>query len=160
MGTHVDFPRHFIKDGSAAHDTCLENFTGRSVVYEFGNKTCIGVDDIKDIPFDKGDIFIIKSLRNEELLKNDEFTFDFTGIDEDAAKFIVNKGVKAIGINYYSIEGPGEFPVHKTLLENGVMIIEGLNLTGVAPGIYTIFFFPLKIENGNGAPVRAVLMEE
>ncbi|HEX9063019.1 MAG TPA: cyclase family protein [Clostridia bacterium] len=160
MGTHVDFPRHFIKDGSAAHDTCLENFTGRAVVYEFGDKTCIGVDDMKDIPFYKGDVFIIKSLRNEALLKKGEFTFNFTGIDEDAAKYIVNKGVKAVGINYYSIEGPGKFPVHKTLLENGVMIIEGLSLAEVAPGMYTIFFFPLKIENGNGAPVRAVLMEE
>ena len=46
---------------------------------------------------------------------------------------------------------------HHALLEAGIWIIEGLNLSGIAPGIYELICLPLRIEGGDGAPSRALL---
>jgi arylformamidase len=70
----------------------------------------------------------------------------------------VEKGVKLIGIDYLSIEGlQGEGEVHRLLLDNGVVILEGLNLSGIDSGSYELICLPLKIKGGDGSPVRAVL---
>ena len=63
-----------------------------------------------------------------------------------------------MGIDYLSIErfsGSGE--VHRLLLANGTVILEGLNLDGIEEGEYELICLPLKIVEGDGAPVRAIL---
>jgi arylformamidase len=57
-------------------------------------------------------------------------------------------------------KGAGGHPVHHTLLENGVVIVEGLNLSEVEPGDYTFACLPLRITGGDGGPARAVLIED
>ena len=69
-------------------------------------------------------------------------------------------GVKTLGMDYLSIEqfGSKDFPVHKRLLGRGVLIIEGLDLSTVSAGTYTLVCLPLNLQGVDGAPARAILM--
>jgi arylformamidase len=73
---------------------------------------------------------------------------------------VVDRGIGLIGVDFLSVEqkGAAGHPVHHILLENGVVIIEGLNLSEVEPGTYTLVCLPLKIVDGDGGPARALLV--
>ena len=70
-------------------------------------------------------------------------------------------GIKVVGVDYLSVDQYQDMarPAHHILLGAGVVIIEGLDLTGVPPGDYELFCLPLKIKDGNGAPARVFLRE-
>lgn len=77
----------------------------------------------------------------------------------DGARYLVERGIRLVGIDYLSIEAfdaPGH-PVHRLLLGAGVVILEGLCLTGVEPGVYELLCLPLPVKGIDGAPCRAVL---
>jgi len=160
-GTHVDMPKHFIDGGKSTEDIDLNKFMGRAKVFEFDKLVDIDEEDLKNLDIDEDDIVILKIKKNGELLRQKEFFKDYVSISEDAASFLVDRRVKGVGINYFSIEKyeSDTFPVHRILLENEIVIIEGLNLEEVQHGLYDIFCLPLKFENGNGSPVRAVLVK-
>ena len=83
---------------------------------------------------------------------------DFAHLTPDGARYLVDRGIKLIGIDYLSIEGfHGDGEVHRLLLDNGAVILEGLNLSGIVSGRYELICLPLKIRDGDGSPVRAVL---
>lgn len=162
VGTHVDVPLHFYKDGKSTADIELERFMGRAKVFEIEEDVEVGAGHLKGMDIDEDDIVLLNIKKNEELLKKQEFCKDFVGISEEAAKYLVDLKVKGIGINYFSIEGfyAETYPVHQILLKNEITIIEGLNLQDVEPGEYQIYCFPLKFKGGNGSPTRAVLIRE
>jgi arylformamidase len=89
------------------------------------------------------------------------FRTDFTYLEPDAALALVERGVRLVGIDYLSVEkfDSKDFQTHITLLERGVVIVEGLDLREVAAGDYELICLPLKLADGtgDGAPARAVL---
>jgi arylformamidase len=86
------------------------------------------------------------------------FQEDFIALDEEAAEYLVELGVKVIGVDYLSVAPfTDPEPTHKTLLEAGVLIIEGLDLSGIEPGEYILYCLPLKIGGSDGAPARVLL---
>ena len=91
----------------------------------------------------------------------DGFRSDFTYLTPDAAKLLVEQGVVLVGIDYLSIEKSGSpgHPVHVTLLEKEVVILEGADLRGIDPGDYELICLPLKYigGGGDGAPARTFL---
>lgn len=158
-GTHVDAPLHFIVDGKDVADVDLRRFMGRAKVFDVGmnqsitasvlEKLCIGYDDI-----------VLFKTRNGRLWDMPSFNPDFVYISEDAAWWLVRKGVKCVGIDYLSVEKFHQegAPTHHILLSHEIGIIEGLDLRKVEAGVYYLICLPLKIVNGNGSPVRAVLL--
>ena len=88
---------------------------------------------------------------------------DFTHITPDGARSLVEAGVKLVGIDYLSVErfDTTDFATHVTLLSRGIVIVEGLDLSGVAGGVYELICLPLKIAGGlgDGAPARAILRD-
>ncbi|HYF75336.1 MAG TPA: cyclase family protein [Candidatus Nitrosocosmicus sp.] len=159
-GTHVDVPLHFVRDGKDTASIELDRFAGRAKVFEFDSQIEVDVAALEGLDITKDDIVLLKALRNEKLLLDNVFHKDYIYLSTEAASFLVKKGIKAVGINYFSIEKfnlPGN-ATHKMLLENGVIIIEGLKLDGVLPGEYQGVFLPLKFEGGNGSPTRAILI--
>jgi len=87
------------------------------------------------------------------------FQTDFVGLSEDGADYLVRRGVKLVGIDYLSIAPYKQSrPTHEILLSGGVVIVEGLNLSEVSQGRYTIYCLPLKLENCDGSPARAILI--
>lgn len=99
--------------------------------------------------------------KNSEFWKTpiSSFREDFVGITPDGARWLIAHGVKLVGIDYISIAQYGKgHEVHDILLTGGALIIEGLNLDGVAPGMYELFCAPLKLVGREAAPARAVLL--
>jgi arylformamidase len=91
--------------------------------------------------------------------KINEFTKDFVGVSEDGSDWLVQKGVKLVGNDYLSIATYLQsIPVHRILLEQGIVILEGLDLSGVSPGFYELFCLPLKLVGSDGAPARVILI--
>jgi arylformamidase len=90
------------------------------------------------------------------------FPDEYVSLSADGARWLVSRGIRLIGIDFLSIEARGApgHPTHRTLLEAGVVILEGLDLSGVEPGTYTLVCAPLTIAGADGAPARAVLLED
>ncbi len=86
---------------------------------------------------------------------------DFAGLTENTARFLVDSGVRLVGVDTLSVDSleSSTLTVHHVLLEAGVIILEGLDLSAVPPGDYELLCLPLKIQDGDGAPARAVLRE-
>ncbi len=160
-GTHVDVPLHFVRDGKDTATIELDRFVGRAKVFEFDSQVEVDVAALEGLDIIKDDIVLLKALKNEKLLRDSAFNKDYVYLSTEAAAFLVQKGIKAVGINYFSIEKFNLLgnTTHKMLLENGVVIIEGLKLEEVMPGEYQGVFLPLKLKGGNGSPARAILIK-
>jgi len=158
-GTHVDPPYHFEPGGKKADELPLDAMMGPALVVE-----CRG--DVIDRQFLEGAGLagaerVLFKTRNSESLAAGRFREDFVYLTPDAAEYLLGLGVRLVGIDYLSIEkfhSPGH-AVHHAFLKAGVVIVEGLDLSGVGPGRYHMACLPLKVKGGDGAPARVVLVE-
>jgi arylformamidase len=159
-GTHVDAPYHFLKDGPKLGEVPLDRMVGQCVVADLRGRRAVDAASLRDVQFDRGDILLCLT-DNSAKWAAPSFQKDFTFVTKDAADVLVDRGVRALGMDYLSIEefGSPDFPVHHRLLGAGVFVIEGLDLGKVAPGRYYLVCLPLKYPNLDGAPARAVLLE-
>lgn len=161
-GTHVDLPLHFLGGGVDAAAADLGKFTGRAVVVAIdGPAAAVGPEHLCHTALAADDIVLLNIAANNALLTREEFCRDFVYLSPAGAEYLIAQGIKGVGINYFSVDrygAPGS-PVHHLLLGREIMILEGLNLQNIQSGVYQIYFFPLKFANGNGSPVRAVLMD-
>lgn len=158
-GTHVDAPYHFIKDGARLGQVSMDRMVGEALVADLRGRAQVDAAALKDVPLHTGDILLCLT-DNSARWSAPSFQRDFTYITKDAADELVERGVKAVGIDYLSIEefGSPDFPVHHRLLGEGIFVIEGLDLGAVTPGRYTLVCLPLKFPELDGAPARAVLL--
>ena len=161
--THVDAPAHFIEGAPGVNDLALETLIGQARVVEIREDVrAIDADHIAACELGRATRVLFKT-RNSAFWENPQGVFreDFTYIAPDAARALVRRGVRLVGIDYLSVERfkSEGFETHKTLLAHGVVIVEGLDLRAVSPGIYELICLPLKIVggSGDGAPARAVL---
>jgi arylformamidase len=160
--THVDPPGHFIDKGLTVDRLPLEVLIGPAVVVEpHPEKNLITATDLGQLGLRDAERVLIKT-RNSDLWTGGpyEFQSDYVSLSKDAAAWLVSKGVKLVGVDYLSVEAyeAPKHPVHHTLLGNGVVVVEGLNLAQVPEGRYQLICLPLKIQNGDGAPARVVLV--
>jgi len=163
VGTHVDAPYHFLGGESATVDQLpLDILHGRAYVLSLDNE----IDLVSATVLEKSDIptrvkrLLIKT-RNSNYWACDEKMFDenFVAVSEDGAQFLVERGIKLVGVDYLSVAPYVDTaPTHRTLLSAGVVIVEGLNLYNVSQGRYTLFCLPIKITGSDGAPARAILI--
>jgi len=104
---------------------------------------------------------ILFKTKNSELLKSEEFNLKYVALDYSAAELLVKNGVRVVGIDYLSTEEleTETHSVHKILTENGVIIIETINLSNVKPGADIMVALLLKLKNCDGAPARVMLVE-
>lgn len=156
-GTHVDAPFHFLEDGMTVDHLPLELMIGRARVVEV---TAPVINEAALDEFDfTADARVLFKTRNSYLWNQKKFVEEFVYITPEAARALVNEGIKVVGIDYLSVEkfGVEDFKTHQTLLEAGTMIIEGLDLREVEAGDYEMICLPLKIKDGDGAPARVVL---
>ncbi len=158
-GTHVDAPYHFLQDGPRLGDVPLDRMVGPALVADLRGRPAVDAAALRDVPLAAGDILLCRT-DNSWRWEKPDFQRDFVYVTEDAAALLVERGVKAIGMDYLSIErfGSPDFPVHHRLLGAGVFVIEGLDLRAVEPGRYMLVCLPLKFPALDGAPARAVLL--
>ena len=158
-GTHVDAPAHFVKGGATVDQLPLEILVGKARVVEVP-----GVERIERGHLQKADLrddirVLIKTRMSAHPRGQRPGHDDSVALDEAAALYLVQAGIKLVGFDDLSIDGPAgtEFKAHQVLLGAGVIVVEGLDLGEVEPGDYDMTCLPLRLVAAAGAPARVVL---
>jgi arylformamidase len=157
-GTHVDAPLHFIPGGASVDRLPLEILVGKARVVELDVAGRIERRDLQAADL-RDDIRVLLKTRMSGQLRGPQFEEDFVHLGEDAARYLVQAGIKLVGIDSLSVEafGSTQYPAHKALLGAGVVIVEGLDLSEVGAGEYEMTCLPLRLVGGDGAPARVML---
>jgi arylformamidase len=157
-GTHLDPPRHFNDGGTPADQVSLSVLMGKALLVEIPGIKPITRSELERFPI-KGEERLIIKTGNSLLWKTRSFSEEFSHLTGDGAAFLVELGIALVGIDYLSIERfNGDGSVHRTLLDGGVIILEGLDLDGVPPGNYELVCLPMRLTGCDGAPARTVLI--
>ena len=158
-GTHLDAPFHFLPDGAGIDALPLERFIGPALVHQVDADRYITEAHVNAIPLD-GLTRVLFKTRNSELLKRRDYDPDFAAFSVEAARALVARGVDLVGLDYLSVaHADQQVPVHRAFLDHGVVLLEGIDLSAIAPGRYELICFPLRLRGLDGAPCRAVLRE-
>lgn len=158
LGTHIDAPAHFIREGATVDQVPLANMFGPCRVIEFSGP--LGSEIPAQIMTGPMPERVLFKTRNSELLLQPEFERQFVALSEALARLLAQGGVYLVGIDYFSVdrfESPDRI-VHHILLGSGVVILEGVNLGEVEPGDYQLVALPLSLVGAEGSPVRAILV--
>ena len=161
-GTHMDAPRHFIARGRTMESLPLDAVVGPCRVIAIKDRRVISVDELRPHKLRRGERILFRtrnSIRSWKLARTATFDKQFVYIPADTARYLVERGVRIVGVDYLSVGGWQKDGVecHRILLGAEVWIIEGLDLSKVQPGEYELVCLPLKILGSDGAPARAIL---
>ena len=161
-GTHIDMPSHFLDDGETLDDLDLGVVIGEArVVLVPSEVTTINEAFLKNVGLEGAERVLFKT-SNGMPVKSDPISFhdDYVALDASGARYLAEIGFKLVGIDAMSVavfddSGGGHLP----LLEEGIVVLEGINLQEVEPGEYQLIALPLKLGGREGAPVRAILID-
>jgi arylformamidase len=162
-GTHVDAPAHFVAGGLGVDSLDLEVLVGPARVVHALEADVLSAEVLERLAIPPGTERLLFRTRNSEQWARSapEFAKDFVGITQDGARWLLDRGVRLVGIDYLSVAPFHDtVPTHQLLLQARVILVEGLNLSEVAPGVYRFVCLPLKIQGADGAPARAILMSD
>ena len=161
-GTHIDAPYHFLENGGTVEDIPIKFLTGRAYVLHVPDDVdVITADLLERSPIPPRTRRVLFRTRNSEHWTKPHKTFDtnYVAVAPDAAEWLIQKGVKLLGVDYLSVAPYDDIvSTHQILLKAGVVIVEGLDLSEVSQGRYTLYCLPLKLGNTDGAPARAILI--
>ncbi len=157
-GTHIDAPLHFIDGARGVDSISPALLVGPVVVLEITSVKKIGAEAFRNSGIPDGITRVILKTDNVDLIGRDQFVEDYAYLTPEGARYLVNHGIKVLGFDYYSVAefGKGD-EVHRILLSEGTVIIEGLDLRGVPAGVYRLMALPLKLAGCDGAPARVLL---
>jgi arylformamidase len=164
IGTHVDAPHHFMNDGRTIEQLRLDVLTGPCYVVQLPD----GVEAITaealggmSLPADVKRILFGTSNSRFWSRGETEFQEDFVAVSEDGAQWLVDQGLQLVGVDYLSVAPYRDsVPTHRVLLQAGVIVVEGLDLSAVPRGFYDLYCLPLKLLGAEGAPARAILIQK
>ena len=161
--THVDAPRHFVRGGKTIDEIAVDTFVGWATAIDVSDlppRHIITRDELRSrielLPFkiEKGWILLLRTGYSEKAGTSE--WFDHPGLGEDACEYLIELGVKAIGVDAPSPDRE-PFPAHRMLLPRGIAIYENLcNLEKVVGKKFLFVALPLKLAGGTASPVRAV----
>lgn len=157
-GTHVDAPKHFIVGAKGVDEMDLDVLIGPAFVLDLPEVTdLIEAAHVKLAPQCERLIFRTANT-TRKLMRRKEFCTGYASIGETAAKELVSRGVRLAGIDYLSVESfnGSSHVVHDTLLKAGVIPLEGLDLTDVEGGWWTLICLPAKLQGADGSPARVI----
>ena len=157
-GTHIDAPYHFVEGGKRLHEIPLEQLTGKATVFEIAGVRSIGLGNLEHRKWDGIERVLFKT-DNSQHWQDEKFYEEFIYLEPDGAEFLVQRGIHLVGIDYLSIDEfkSEKHPTHFALLTRDIVILEGLNLSKVPAGEYTLFALPLNLQDADGAPSRVIL---
>jgi len=164
FGTHIDAPRHYFATGTAVDELSLQVLVGPCRLVIYPGREHIPASFIQDLDLEGVERLFIRTMNSPRLVKP-EFYPDYVALTIPAAQLLVEKGVKLLGVDGYSI-GPFEpelgMPVHRTFLGGGPqqVAIEEVSLLGVPPGEYQLIALPMRLSGLEAAPARVLLGSE
>jgi arylformamidase len=157
-GTHIDVPFHMIDGGKRLGDFGVDVFVGPATVIEIPSTRAIGRAQLERFNFNGIERVLLKT-ENSNHWQDGKFYEHFVYLEPDGAQFLVEGGIRMVGIDYLSIDrfNSDSHPSHFVLLKKNIVIIEGLNLKAVPAGNYSIVALPLNLQDSDGAPTRVIL---
>jgi arylformamidase len=158
-GTHMDAPAHFVRGGRGINTMPLGAAIGSARVITIRDRESIKQEELARHRIRRGERILFKTYNSERCWETDTFVEDFVYISAAAARYLVERQVRLVGIDYLSVGGfyADGVDTHQALLKAGIWLVEGLNLKKVRAGKYQFICLPLKIDGGDGAPARALL---
>ncbi len=161
-GTHVDAPHHFLNNHRTIELLSLDVLVGSAQVVRIADAVnVVTAEVLENAGVGKDVTRLLLRTRNSAHWAHGDTEFDpsFVGISADGAAWLVSRGIRLIGIDYLSVAPYHQsVPTHRALLEVGMVILEGANLSAVDPGQYQLYCLPLKLVGSDGAPARAILV--
>jgi arylformamidase len=161
-GTHIDAPAHFLPGGKTIDELDLETCFGPVQVMDL-TAVAGGLIDRASLEagLTPGVARVILKTRNSALWSLPAFDPGFVALLPDAAELLVERSIRLIGVDYLSVApSPDPVSVHRILLSAGVVILEGLDLSSVPAGQYTLACLPLRLLGAEAAPARAILIAD
>jgi arylformamidase len=161
IASHLDFPSHVLKNGRTQEMYPLNRFIVPAQVIAFDCDGAIPPSAIPLHSIDRGEALLFKTRNSSErLMHNAVFSENYISLSPDAARRCVSLGVSLVGIDYLSVDRYEDvsLSVHRTLLENDILILEGIDLNDIPCGRYTLICLPLQIVGAEASPVRAILV--
>src|ERR671916_337343 len=158
-GTHMDAPIHFVPGGEGMDRMPLSATVGRARVIEIRDPVSIKPDELDSHGIGRGERVLFKTQNSSRRWWTEDFIEDFVYVSQESARYLADRGVRTVGVDYLSVGGFWKDGVetHQALLGAGTWVIQGLYLSRVEPGEYELICLPLKVEDGDGAPARAIL---
>jgi arylformamidase len=158
-GTHMDAPVHFIHEAVGLDAMPLEATMGEARVVEIDDPHQITVEELNAHRLRPGERILFRTANSPRCWQTDRFVEDFVYISEPAAVHLAEIGVLTVGIDYLSVGGyqADGAKIHRILLDAGIWIIEGLDLSQVRAGRYEMICLPVKLHDSDGAPARAIV---
>jgi arylformamidase len=159
-GTHIDAPRHFYPDGTTIDDMPLDAIMGQARIIEIKDAESIKPEELADHNIQPGERILFKT-KNSSLYKLGKFIEDYVFLSTEGAHFLRDTKISVVGLDYLAIgsykDKENLFEVHKTLLGAGIWIIEVLDLSAVKAGRYELICLPVRVEQGDAGPARAIV---
>jgi arylformamidase len=162
-GTHVDAPVHFVDGGKGVDALDPAVGMGPVRVVEITDTVSVTADAIAGLGLRRGERVLFKTANSPGAWRQDGFDEQAVYLDGDASQALADTGVALAGIDYLSVGGyrcDNGDAAHRPLLEAGVWILEGLDLSVVTPGAYELCCVPLRLVGCDASPVRALLRPE
>jgi arylformamidase len=158
-GTHMDAPIHFGRGGEGMDRMPLDATLGRTRVIGIQDPESVKPEELEPHGIRRGERVLFKSRNSSRSWWTQDFIEDFVYVSQEAARYLADLGVRTVGVDYLSVGGffRDGAETHQALLGAGIWVIEGLNLSGIEPGEYELICLPIKVEEGDGAPARAIL---
>jgi arylformamidase len=167
-GTHADARFHFDTNGDSIEKAPLETYLGRVTVIDLGQaflqskeKHLITIEDLRPSAeqIAATSRLLVKTCRWSD---STVFPDKIPVIAADVPAWLQKNGVKLLGLDLPSVDeiDSKSLQNHHALARAGIAIVESIDLSGVAAGIYHLAALPLKIAGGDGAPMRAILWRE
>ncbi|MDD7741028.1 MAG: cyclase family protein [Fusicatenibacter sp.] len=143
-GTHMDAPRHFVRDGKSIEQVTLDHSIGECQIIDVEGKAT-------------------REILEEELSETCERLLirGDAEITVEGARYLAERKLLLVGVEKMTVGNEKtQKEVHQTLLGTGMVIVENLNLSEIEPGYYFLVAAPLRMKDMDGSPVRAVLIGE
>ncbi len=158
-GTHMDAPLHFIADGDSLGRLPLEAVVGEARVIGIDDPRAITAEELEQHDPRPGERLLFKTANCPKRWQTDQFDEAYIAVHSDAARLLVERQVRTIGVDYLSVGlyGQDNVKTHRLLLGAGIWVIEGLDLTAVAPGLVDLVCLPMKVIDAEGAPARVIV---
>ncbi len=156
-GTHIDAPFYLFNDKWKSNEIPLELLNGDCQVLDLTE-----VDDMINLNHLKS-----KQIKSTRILLKTKNSYDdlktynpkHIALSEEAARYLVEKGVKLIGYDYQSFEREGKNVIHRIFMERDVICLDNLRLSQTEEKVYELILLPLKVIGIDAAPARAILKE-
>jgi len=159
LGAHVDGPNHYSAEGVGIDQRPLDLYLGpcQVIPVAVGRGQRILPEHVSVAITAQRILFHTGSYPDP-----DHFNEDFASLSPQLVDWLAAQGVRLVGIDTPSIDlcHDKELLSHARIAAHDMAILEGIVLTGIAPGSYTLVALPLPLEDADASPVRAVLLDD